>query len=93
MLIKKNGQKGQVKMAVVADELEAVTDVCRAHIEDIARACKRVPLPRQQPQKETRAIVRRARYERILFLRPYLLAAGGEEDGHLCNRQVGMLHK
>ena len=34
-----------------------------------------------------------ARYERTLFLRPYLPAAGGEEDGHLCNRQVGMLHK
>ena len=57
-LIKKNGQKGQVKMAVVADELEAVTDVCRAHIVDIAKACKRAPLPRQQPKKETRAIVR-----------------------------------
>ena len=57
-LIKKNGQKGQVKVKVVADELETVTDVCRAHIEDIAKACKRAPLPLQQPKKETRAIVR-----------------------------------
>ena len=51
-LIKKNGQKGQVKMTVVADELEAVTDVCRAHIEDITKACKRAPLPPQQPKKK-----------------------------------------
>ena len=47
-------------MTVVADELEDITDICRAHIEDITKTCKWALLP-PQPEKETRAIVRERR--------------------------------
>ena len=98
-------------MTVVPDELEAVTEVCRAHIEVITKACRRAPLP-PQPKRETQAIVRERREARSAAMRSqdrvghsevranpvheaiyyYLRAADGEENGYLCNRQVGISH-
>ena len=39
-VVKQNGQKGAPLETVVDDELEALTDVCRAHTEDLTKKMK-----------------------------------------------------